>query len=300
MRLCPICGMNCSENWKPMSRMPDFIGLGAQKAGTSWIYACLYEHPQICIPVKELHFFSRERNWTRGYAWYEACFEQCPPERKAGEFSTSYLADSRVPERIQQQYPAVKLLASLRHPIDRAYSNYVNDIKAGQVKPQTPFQDALKHHPEYLDQGRYAVQVKQYQQLFAPDQLLWLIYEDCLKQPQDFMRRIYRFLEVDPEFVPSMLHQRVNVSAIPRAVWLERGLTKLARCLHTSGLHRLWWLVKKTGAANTLRRLNAASSPKTVPSKTPPSWRAPLLEALEEDIDALEDILGRTLPEWRA
>jgi len=66
-------------------RQPDFIGLGAQKAGTSWIYACLFEHPQICIPKKEIHFFSRERNWPKGYGWYTDIFLNCPESHKAGK-----------------------------------------------------------------------------------------------------------------------------------------------------------------------------------------------------------------------
>jgi hypothetical protein len=58
----------------PTRRGPDFIGIGAQRAGTSWLYACLYEHPQICMPLKEIHFFSCERNWRRGYERYEGIF----------------------------------------------------------------------------------------------------------------------------------------------------------------------------------------------------------------------------------
>ena len=50
--------------------MVDFIGIGAQKAGTSWVYACLYEHPEICAPIKEIHFFSRSR-FTKGREWYD-------------------------------------------------------------------------------------------------------------------------------------------------------------------------------------------------------------------------------------
>ena len=95
----------------------DFIGLGAQRSGTSWIYACLHEHPQIFIPIKEIHFFSRERNWSKGYQWYENLFAQCPIDRKAGEFSTSYLIDQETPSRIHQQYPGTKLIVSLRNQL---------------------------------------------------------------------------------------------------------------------------------------------------------------------------------------
>jgi hypothetical protein len=95
------------------NRGPDFIGIGAQRTGTSWIYACLYEHPQVCMPQKEIGFFSRDRNWSRGFEWYEQIFAECPPGAIAGEFSTSYLTDTDVPARMVDRYAGVRLIASL-------------------------------------------------------------------------------------------------------------------------------------------------------------------------------------------
>jgi len=280
-----------------MGRIPDFIGLGAQKAGTSWIYSCLCEHPQICMPIKEIHFFSRQRNWLRGYEWYEDIFAQCPQDAKTGEFSTSYLTNPIVPERIQQRYPEVKLIASLRNPLDRAYSNYLNDIKSGAVQRHISFEEALKNHPEYIEQGRYATQLRQYWQCFSGSQILVLVYEDCLHQPLDFMRSIYSFLGVDSRFVPSMLHQKVNVSNMPRFVWIERSLIRLSGFLHNKGFYYLWWFAKRIGVANYIRRLNTHGIADTK-TESSPSWRKILYERLEGEIYALEKMLGRKLLKW--
>ena len=108
----------------------NFIGVGAQKSGTSWIYACLYEHPEICAPIKEIHFFSRPR-YEKGIAWYEKQFDRCAVEKLRGEFSTSYLYTPEAAARIHAAYPDAKIIAVLRNPIDRAYSQYRNAIKAG-------------------------------------------------------------------------------------------------------------------------------------------------------------------------
>lgn len=282
-----------------MGKIPDFIGLGAQKAGTSWIYSCLYEHPQVCMPVKEIHFFSRERNWIKGYEWYEQIFEQCPSTVETGEFATSYLADPLTPQRIYERYPNVKLIASLRNPVDRAYSNYINDIKAGLVPQGTPFEHALQSHPEYLEQGRYATQVRRYLEFFPKDQILLLIYEDCLRQPLAFLREIYKFLEIDTTFVPSMLHKRINVSQVPRFVWLERWLIRAADVLQHSALRPIWWFVKKRGMANVIRNLNRSSSENTQHDTSEASWESSLYQQLEGEIKSLEGILGRRLQEWR-
>ena len=279
-------------------RPPDFIGLGAQKAATSWIYACLYEHPQICMPVKEIHFFSRTRNWIKGYGWYEKIFEKCPIDTKVGEFSTSYLPNPDTPLRICQRYPEVKLIVSLRCPIDRAYSNYMNDIIAGIVRPEMPFEEALRVHPEYIEQGRYAKHLERYLGYFKKEQLLILIYEDSLKDPLRFIRSIYYFINVDPGFVPTMLHARVNPSRIPRSVKLDRCIDRVRPVLRKIGLESLWWFMKKTGIGGKIHALNTRSkNDKKGPSD---ATKRLIYEILKEDINSLEKLIGRKLTEWQA
>ena len=282
-----------------MARTPDFIGLGVQKAGTSWIYSCLYEHPQICMPLKEVHFFSRARTWEKGYEWYENIFTPCSRDVKAGEFSTSYLVEPCIAERIYRRYPSVNLIASLRNPVDRAYSNYMNDIKSGVVSQSIPFEKALDAHPEYLEQGRYAAQLQHYLSLFPKEQLLLLVYEDCLQRPLEFIQSIYTFLEVDSHFVPSMLDKKVNVSTMPRSVLLERGLIRLAKLVHRTGFRHLWWFAKKLGAANYIRQLNTSRTDKSRQEHPKEAWRKNMYAELRPEIEALENILERDLHEWR-
>jgi len=280
-----------------MGRSPDFIGLGAQKAGTSWIYACLYEHPQVYAPVKEIHFFSRERNWSKGYEWYETFFNNCPPGAKTGEFSTSYLHDSNTPERIYRRYPHVKLLVSLRNPVARAYSNYINDIIAGKVSPEMSFDEALACHPEYLEQGYYASLLERYLQYFNREQILILIYEDGLKDPCKFIRSIYQFLEVNDDFTPSMLFRKVNPGRIPRSPRFEQSIDRLSKLLQNKWLQQLWWLGKKAGIGDKLRALNTRDLKKTHVELGQLDKRR-LFSMFEEEIKALEKILGRELKEW--
>lgn len=280
-----------------MGRSPDFIGIGAQRSGTSWIYACLYEHPETCLPVKEAHFFSRERNWLKGCEWYESIFNRCPQNAKVGEFSTSYLSDPATPKRILQRYPQVKLIASLRNPVTRAYSNYLNDFKAGAVTREVSFRQALESHPEYRDQGRYATHLRRYFSCFPRDQLLVLIYEDCLKNPLGFIRKIYSFIGIDASFSPALLDVKVNEGQMPRFLLVNRLLKKTSETLRTMGLQNIWWLVKKTGLANRIRRANALKPGR---DQGLGSWEGEALYgSLEGEIDDLESLIGRKLSEWR-
>jgi hypothetical protein len=274
---------------------PDFIGLGAQKAGTSWIYACLYEHPSICIPQKELHYFSRQRNWSRGREWYEGVFDSCGSAAVKGEFSTSYLFDPLSAERIHALYPGARLLASLRNPVDRAFSNYVNDIKAGVVAPSSTFDAAIERHPEYLDQGQYCVQLDRYLRRFDRRQMLILIYEDIDRGAGTFLRSIYRFLGVDEAFVPSHLGARVNVGRVPRFVALEKALNTVAGALRRAGFGRLVWYVKQSGVPERIRALNQRRTgrrPQTLTQKQ----RRRCYQMVRQDILRLEEVLGRRLP----
>jgi hypothetical protein len=274
---------------------PDFIGLGAQKAGTSWIYACLNEHPLVCMPRKELHYFSRDRNWSRGRAWYEELFEACPAGSVKGEFSTSYLYDLESADRIHASYPDTKLLASLRNPVDRAISNYVNDIKAGVVPAEMPFERALEGHPEYLEQGRYAGQLERYFRRFDRRQLLVMVYEDSRRDPLSFIRTIYRFLQVDDTFTPSYVRSEVNVGRIPRVVAIERALNAIAGTLRKSGFGWLVWQVKRSGIPEWIRTRNYRQASG---DGTPVKVRqcAQCYDALRPDILAVEELLGRRLP----
>ena len=274
---------------------PHFIGLGAQRAGTSWIYACLYEHPQVYIPVKEIHFFSRDRNYRRGVGWYEGHFRRCPPGKVAGEFSTTYLASEEAPGRIREYHPGVKLIASLRDPLERALSNYRNDVMGGVVRPGTPFEEALKEHPEYIAQGLYSQQLQRYLDLFPRSQLLVLIYEDALRDPAAFIRQVYAFLGVDSDFRPSMLGRRINTGRVPRWVALEVGLDLLAQALRTRGMHRLVWLLRRWGVGPLLRRLNTRPEPIAPVS---PEVRARLREVFAPERERLERLLGRDLGFW--
>jgi sulfotransferase family protein len=279
-------------------RRPDFIGIGAQRSGTSWLYACLYEHPQICMPRKEIHFFSRDRNWSRGFEWYESVFAECPSSTIAGEFSTSYLTHAEAAARIRQRYPDVRLIVSLRHPVDRAYSNYLNDIVAGVVPAETGFREALRSHPEYVEAGRYARYLRAYLELFARDHLLASIFDDARRDPLAAVQETYRFLGVDPSFRPTMLSRPVGVGRVPRFRWLERSLIDTAAAFRRRrALRPLWWTAKRLGAGDRLRALNTRPGAGTRDGLEP-EQRQSLVRQFEPDIRAMEELLQRELPGW--
>lgn len=108
--------------------LPDFIGIGVQRAGTTRIYELLKQHSEICMPTyrKEVHYF--DRYYHKGERWYRSLFDHCKG-KIVGEITPAYIYDEKCAERIHKLLPDVKLIAILRNPIDRAYSQFKFTIR---------------------------------------------------------------------------------------------------------------------------------------------------------------------------
>lgn len=274
--------------------MVDFIGIGAQRSGTSWTYACLYEHPEICAPVKEIHFFSRSR-FSEGREWYEKHFKKCTTNQKSGEFSTSYLYSDVTAERIHTYYPDVKIIAILRNPIERAYSQYGNAIKGGEIPETMPFETYYKTEASVLEQGLYAQQLARYFSVFSHHQILILIHEDIQNDPKAFIQKIYSFLGVNSEYIPSMLYEEINTSRVPKNIQLEKRMHYFSEFLRRNGLDKFVHLVRRSGLPELVRKFNTKPKKKEKPSYD----RAFLAQHFREDATKLKEYCGRDMvKEW--
>jgi hypothetical protein len=273
----------------------DFIGIGAQRTGTSWVYACLYEHPEICAPIKEIHFFSRPR-YENGLSWYEDHFKKCDDTKKSGEFSTSYLYSEEAAGRIAEAYPQTKIIAILRNPIDRAVSQYGNAIKGGEIPETMPFAEYYKTERSVLEQGLYAKQLARYYAHFAASHILILIHEDARKDPQAFIQKIYAFLGVDAHFVPSMLNETINNTRVPKNISLEKNMHFLSEFLRKIGLDKFVHMIRRMGLPDLVRKFN------TKPKKEGKSIefnKAELVTYFKDDVAEVSKSIERDLAtEW--
>ena len=233
--------------------MIDFIGIGAQKSATSWIYSQLKKHKDICIPVKELHFFSRKRYEIKGIDWYENKFHMCKNTMK-GEFSTSYLNTKGVAKKISDNYPNIKIIVSLRDPVKRAFSNYLNDIMSGDVSKELSFEEAIMSHPEYLEQGFYYEQIRQYLKYFKKENIHIILFENIKKNPQIVLEDLFKFLNV-VQYKEEDLCKK-NVSRIPKNASLERVMFIIAQFLNNGRTRWCYHLIKRSNLHNMIRKIN--------------------------------------------
>jgi Sulfotransferase domain len=195
-------------------RLPDFIIAGAPRSGTTWLYTLAQRHPQIAMAepiVPEPKFFLIDELWRLGIDYYSAkWFASLPAGRVLGEKSTNYLESPEVAERIQRALPRVKLVFSLRNPVDRAYSNYLWSRQNG-LETET-FERALVLEEQrdrdlapdlryarphaYFSRGLYAEHLGRFYNRFPREQILVLRFEDIRSRPEGIAAAFHRFLGV--------------------------------------------------------------------------------------------------------
>lgn len=294
--------------------MPNFLIIGAAKSGTTALHNYLKQHPEIFMSTrKELRFFPFEdqmpsfrgpgddrdmEHVVRSIEDYRAHFAESAGYPARGESSPLYLYYSRSAERIRHYIPDAKLIVILRHPADRAYSQYLMRVSDG--REPLSFGDALdaeerrisdgwSHHWHYRRRGFYAAQLKPYFNLFKREQLRIYLYEDYVADLVGLMQDIFRFLNVDDSFVPDV-SVRHNVSKIPRSRALQTFLTepRPVKNLFKPLLPARW--SRRVG--DRLRRHNLTKPP------LPEGLRRQLTEGYREDINELQEMLQRDLSRW--
>jgi hypothetical protein len=207
--------------------LPDFIVIGAQKAGTATLFACLAEHEQV-VPSRrrEVHFFDGGLDPTadtygKGLGWYAGHFplaEDLGKARITGEASPLYLFNPRAAHRIRVTVPDVKLICLLRDPVERAISQYFHEVRLGWE--DRPIETALAEedeimapllregaykaldyiHKSYKTRGLYADQLGPYMRLFDRRQIYVGQSESFFRAPAEFLNDLCRFLNIAPNY----------------------------------------------------------------------------------------------------
>lgn len=284
----------------------DFIGIGAAKSATTWLAQCLAEHPDICMShPKELNFFGRRHVWPpggthydNGLPWLSAHFRDCHPRQVKGEFSVSYLVDPESPALIKKVMPDVRLIVSLRNPIDSLYSFYFH-LKKAYVVPET-FEGLLQQYPDFIDYGDYLKHLQRFFAEFPSDRIHILLFDDLEQAPHSALRRLFEFLEVDCEFQPPSLRRRINARAEPRIPWVRDMIGGTRDYLRvTPGMKSVQRILRALGGeivANWVQEINLR------PIELPPmrgKTRKQLQRRYAPGNRELGAFLHRSLRHWR-
>ena len=278
---------------------PDFVIAGAPRCGTTSLYVHLDRHPDVCMAtVKEPGFFSpdlhskhsaiRGRQTTQ--AWYERLWERCPAGSLRGEASTAYFSDRASAGLLRAAAPEAKVVIMLRDPVVRIHSQYLHDLRARRLPALDDMIDA--DHPRlrsYVDVSRYSGHVQRYRDTFPPDQLHIILLEDLSTDPVETFGGVMSFLGIETSYVPAGIDVPFNESATMRSRLLD----------WIFAWRPLPWTTFNAGLRNVVavvHRLNA----RPVSSEPDPALRRRLLPMLVDDVERLEEMLGRPLEDWKS
>lgn len=198
------------------ARLPDFLGLGTQKGGTTSLHRWLSNHPEVYLPThKEIHYFDLQ--YTRKINWYREQFSEAKKNQICGEITPYYLYHPAVPKRIKEVTHKIKLIVLLRDPAERALSQYFHAKKRGfetlaiaealraeKYRLKYGGKESKQKH-SYVSRSFYLEQLDRYEKLFEKECILVLKSEDLFESPYSTWKSITNFLEVDSTIFPGEL-----------------------------------------------------------------------------------------------
>jgi hypothetical protein len=276
---------------------PTFLYIGTAKAGSSWIFEALRQHPDVFVPAaKDLKYFD-DHYETRSFASYLKYFQRGAGYKAIGELSHDYFTSATYAERIQQHLPNVKLMCCLREPGALAVSSY-KYIRMLTKVADVGFPGFVRGYLNDKGYIHYLENLHFFYERFPREHILVTFFDDLQNRPEQFLEGVYSFLDVDTSFRPSILHRQVNAATAPR---FDVESTQLSYSL-------VQWM-RRYGLENLVGWLKAKPSVRALLFQAEETYDAKIDEGIlrELRLDAaknykeLERLIGRSIPQaWYA
>lgn len=276
-------------------KWPNFFIVGAPRAGTTALYNYLKAIPEIYMsPVKDPGYFIP--NDFRGFTeqTYIELFKNVKNEIAIGEASAGYLANSETPKRIKEKSPSAKIIITLRDPVGRTFSHYLNWKRTGKIKISfekvvEKFLDKNKNDEQLekmIHVSMYYEQVKRYLEIFGKENVKILIFEETVKDIKNTIKKIFEFLGVRAE-PPENIEEQYSVYSEPlgsigTSIAQNKIISKIAKKILPS--------TKQEQLLRTL--LNKKGEKPELLDTT----KKKLQSVFHGDVKKLEKLLGRSLP----
>lgn len=297
--------------------LPNFLIIGAMKSGTTSLYHYLAQHPQIYMSlVKEPKFFALEgttwdpeprgsgglakikgiRNWDA----YLNLFSGVADEIAIGEASPLYLYAPQAAEKIRQVLPEVKIIAILRHPVDRAYSHFLHWVQRGLEPLGSDFVNVLRAEDDriardwspnyhYKHRGFYYEQLKRYYDRFDRDQIRVYLFDDLQRDPVALIQNIFEYLQVDPTFVPQT-DKQYNISKLPKNQQIQQLLDR------PNPIKKILKLLIPNSWKKTLK--NKIKTYNSIKPNLDRELHYQLTQEYKKDLLKLQDLIQKDLSPW--
>lgn len=292
-------------------KLPNFLIIGIQKAGTTSVYNYLKQHPEVYLsPVKETDFL--EKDWSKlieqghqfnhkkiiTFEQYKNLFKGVTNEIAIGEISPNYLFHYKTSTGLIKKYvPNAKLIAILRNPIERAISDYLMHVREAQSN--VPLKEQIQYKADksfVIRKGKYFQAVKYYFEQFGREQVSIFLYDDLRKDAKKFIQNIYKTIGVDPDFEPDT-SRKSQVAQVPKNQAVNNLLVRKnpIRSLSASLLKPLLSEKKRQEIRSLLIGMNSKSKEEI---DSFDEEKQLLLNLYRDDILKLQDLIDRDLSSW--
>lgn len=312
---------------------PNFFLIGTVKGGTTSLHRYLDQHPDIYLsPIKEVNYFSKDdidsnlfaKDYRHDIAIdlakyfkegmphpvhiahvtdeksYLKLFSKADKAKAIGEMSLSYMLYEKTPKKIKATYPNAKIIAMLRNPAERAFSQYIMNLKQGKILENDFIKEICQDdqqekkgwgaNHQYLMIGKYYEQLKRYYDIFPKEQIKVFLFDDYLKNPDQIVQEMFEFLEVDANITINTT-EKANEGGVPK-------LKKINYFLNQSGI--ISWAKNNLPRnwRSTFKNLMYKTDKSSIPTMTS-EQREFLINYYTADILQLEKLIGRDLKSWR-
>jgi len=279
----------------PKGHLPDFVVIGALKAGTTSLDFYLHRHPQIrTAPGKEVRFFAEELPWSRGVDWYRSHFRgRADIYGEVCATYASYPTYRDVPRRMHSVIPDAKLIYLVRDPIERIVSQYVH--RRADRHEERSFETVVREAHEdddYICRSAYYRQLDRFLQYYRKSDILVVLSEDLLQDRQSTLRKVFRFLGVREDHDSPLYRLRLHKSV------RKRRLTPTGvRISRLAGFRSLGAL--PPGPRWQIQRMLYWPFSRDVRRpELDAELRSRLAGFLREDVEELRRFTGRDFAEW--
>lgn len=271
---------------------PTFLYIGVARAGSTWLFHVLCEHPDVYVPpAKGVDFF--DKYFCKGADWYFPLFAGAGNAKAVGDISHDYYVSKAAALRIHGLLPNAKLICCLREPVDKVISGYFYNRNT-HIKKTVSLLD-YAHSDEVLTQVDYYPHLRCYYDLFPPENIQILLYDELRSDPCEFVRKVYSFIGVAPDYEPPSLWARINAAHEPRAQSVAHLAKRAADGLRRMGMPNWVGRIKQNGLVNGLlfkRMFKRPDVSREVEEE--------LKRVLRKDMDKLEELIGKPLPSgWK-
>jgi len=273
-------------------RLPDFIAVGPQRTGTTWLHEVMKPHLGLPRGIKETDFFLK--NYAKGMEWYRDFFRAYQSDLLLGEIDPNYFGEDVARARIANDIRRAKIVVTLRDPVARAYSSY--RVMRRDAWTRLSFEETVAQNRIIRESSRYAHHLLSWQRSFGRDRVLVCLYDDLEASPQKFLDTICDFIgakriEVEGSAIAS---EHVNtVTHAPRSRKLAQNARNARDWMRVHRWHRTLDILERAGV------WRACFGGGEEFGAIDPEVEARLRAHFLPEVEALENLLGRDLSAWK-